>query len=606
MSTKITRYGATWTDMDDLAIEMKAIQFGGTWISRSTGKECGAGLFWHYRRMQQLLWPEEDDTRWSDLILSEILSNTITVLSGPGDTGKTHGMTKFALVDYWCFPQETLIIMSSTDIRSLEGRIWGDCKSMFAKARDKFPNLAGHVIDSKHCICTDDLDDEEVESRDLRKGILCIPCKRSGGTDNSVASYVGMKQKRRRYFSDETQFMSGAMFESIANTNMGDFVMVAAGNPIGQGDPLDLMSEPECGWDAIGEVTKTTVWKNKLFKNSKTVVLIGTDSPNFDPPYQPGDKPRYKYLIHQDKIDRIVAGGWGKDSAKYWSQVVGMRRTGLLAKRVLTREILEQGGAYKPAIWSGKTTKKVFGLDAAYGGVGGDRCVACHCEFGESVDSIVTIGFYPMQIVPVSVKKPDPPEDQIAQFVKYYCQTHAIPPGAVFFDSTGRGTLGTSLARIWSADCQPIEFGGKPTKRPVSADTYIVDPSTGRRKLQICLDHYSKFVTELWFSVRYAVQSGQIRDFPKDAAQEFCQREWIEVNNARIEIEPKSEMRERTGRSPDYADTIAVMVEGCRRLGFVISRMGGDPAAIEDGVSWLKKLRSEREDMDKKYALTEA
>jgi hypothetical protein len=521
------------------------------------------------------------------------------------NSGKTHGMTKFGLCDYWCFPEETLIIISSTTIASLEGRVWGDLKSMFQKAKDRFPFLAGNVLDSKRAICTDEIDEEDPRARDMRKGLLCVACKTSSGTDTNISSYVGMKQKRRRLLADEMQFMSNAMFNSLANLNSGDFKLVAAGNPIGQNDPLDQLSEPVGGWDSLGEITKTTVWKNKLFLNSKTVALIGTDSPNFDPPYKPGDKPRYPYLIHQDSIDRVVAG-YGKDSIQYWSQCVGMRRSGLGFIRVLTSEICDQGKAFEPAIWQGKPTTKVFAVDSAYGGTGGDRCIAGHVEFGEDVNGRIIIGCSPPQLVPVSVKNPLPPEDQIAIWCKTYCENRGIPASHCYHDATGRGSLGTAFARLWSNQVNPVEFGGSPTKRIVSLDMFILDLATGRRRNMRCDEQYVNFVSELWYSLRFAIESSQIRDLPRDCAEEGCLRLLMPLKNGnKIQVEPKDEMKKRIGRSPDKMDWLVTCLEGCRRLGFQISKMGGTSEGGCSDFDWLHDMRKERRELLKKGELVD-
>jgi hypothetical protein len=98
------------------------IQSGGYYTI--DGTRCGEGLFYHYRVLQQLLWPDDDHHRWSDLMLKQILEKRVTVIIGPKDSGKTHcALAKFGLTDYFCFPNETLVMMSSTDMRGLEYRV---------------------------------------------------------------------------------------------------------------------------------------------------------------------------------------------------------------------------------------------------------------------------------------------------------------------------------------------------------------------------------------------------------------------------------------------------------------------------------------------------
>lgn len=587
MPKTIDRYGAKWpVNWDvpelDLRIEMACIERNGKWKS-SSGAQCGLGLFHHYKRFQEIVWPKDYHHRWTDLELSEILNNTITVILGPKDSGKTHvALVRYGLTDYFCFPNNTLIIISSTTLPALEGRVWGDMKNMFEKARERFDFLAGNVLESKHAIVTDDLNDECVIVRDMRKGILCLPCKTSAVAFTNISSYVGMKQERRRHLGDEFQFMSGAMMDSISNMNSGDYKGVFVGNPLGQDDPLDKMSEPECGWESLPEPTKTTTWKNRRFLNSRTICLFGPDSPNFDDPEHPN---KYKGLLNSDGIQRVVAG-YGKDSHQYYSQCLGVRKVGLNARRVITKDLCRRFGAFDDVDWEGGERVKIAGLDAAYGGVGGDRAIGGHIEFGRAVGKGLVIACYPPLLVPVNIKREDSPEDQLALWCKHYCEANNISPENFFYDSTGRGSLGPALARIWSAKINPVEFGGSATERPVSLDMFIYDEKKNTRRLKTCKEEYSKFVTELWWTSRRAIESSQIRRLPEIVCEEGCAREWKQVAGSRIEIETKAEMKERTGYSPDYYDWFVTCIEGARRRGFVISKLGNAQETTRS-LSWL-------------------
>lgn len=582
--SKITAYGLLWNDSNDnLKIEFEMIRRGGKWMK--DGKEYGRGLPYHYRRAQELMWPEDYHHRWSDLQLREILDNTITVILGPKDTGKTHvALVRYGLTDYFCFPNNTLIIVSSTDMRSLEGRVWGDMKSMFARAKERWEWLPGICLESKHAIVTDDLSKDAVIARDMRKGILCVPCKNSSGSFTGISTYVGMKQERRRHLGDEFQFMAPSMMDSIANMNSGDYKGVFVGNPLGQDDPLDKMSEPINGWDSMPEPTETTTWDNRRFLKSRTICLYGPDSPTFD---TDDGTERYRGLINADGIARVVAG-YGKDSHQYYSQCLGVRKAGLNARRVITRDLCLKHRAFEDLVWIGPVTK-VSALDAAYGGTGGDRCVGGHIEFGATVAGGIKVKIHPPRIVPVKVSGDKSPEVQIAQWAKAYCESNGIPPRNFFYDSTGRGSLGPAFAREWSVDINPVEFGGAPTERPVSLDFSIYDEKLHTRRLKLCKEHYSKFVTELWWTVHYAIVSDQVRGMTEDLCSEGSAREWKEVAGSKIEIETKEDMRDRVGYSPDLFDWLVTAFEGARRLGFQISKLGSSDFETTD-MEWFFEL----------------
>jgi len=562
---------------------------GGQW-KRKDGGVAGLGLFEHYKRFMAILWPEEIENRWSDLMLKEYLQNILTSVMGCKDSTKTRTMSKIALADYYCFPFTTLCLVSSTDIRGLEMRIWGDIKSLHTVAQERFPFLAGNMIDSKHAICTDNLDEDGV--RDMRRGLITIPCLSSNGQFTGIAKWVGIKQKRRRLFGDEFSIMRSGMLDALANLNSGDFKGMFVGNPLGDGDPLDKLAEPKGGWASIAEPEKTTVWDTRDI-GGRCINLVGTDSPNFD--YPQNEPPRFPFMIHQGSIDRVVAR-YGLNSFQYYSQCKGVRITGMDAFRVITRALCIQFQAMEQVFWMNETRTKVYAIDAAYGNIGGDRCVGGWIEFGRDVTGKMILRVDMPVIIPVKPAKMagQIPEDQIAAYVRDACMNENIPAGNVFYDATGRGSLGTSFARLWSADVNPVEFGGNPTERPVTSETMIRDHKTGEMRLMMAKERFSKFVSELWWSVRYVIESGQMRELPEDVMIELSRRLWRPVRGDKIELETKSEMKERTGESPDLADWCCVAVEGARRLGFQIARMSIDEPSRNGKPRLLDTLRQEQ------------
>jgi hypothetical protein len=183
---------------------------------------------------------------------------------------------------------------------------------------------------------------------------------------------------------------------------------------------------------------------------------------------------------------------------------------------------------------------------------------------------------HPPVIIPVSIKKDFSPEDQLAMWVKNYMEGVGVSEDAFYYDSTGRGSFGPALARLGWSKMNPVEFGGAATDRPVSLDSFVYDQKTQRRILKTCKMAYSRYVTELWWTTRFAIECEQIRGLPQDVADEGCAREWIEVNGqfgSRVEVETKTLMKERCGYSPDLYDWFVTLVEGARRKGFMISKL---------------------------------
>jgi hypothetical protein len=530
-------------------------------------------------------------------MLRTFLDNRITVVQGGKDSSKTHTMAKFGLTDYFCFPNETLILLSSTDVRGLELRVWGDLKDLFKRAKEIWPEAPGHAVDSLHGIFSDEVGDD-VQIRDMRKGMLCIPCLESGGQWKGLEKYTGIKQKRRRLLGDEVQFMQPPYITALANLNKGDFKFVGCGNPIGEGDPLDKLAEPLTGWDNLIEISETTTWKNAF--GGTTINLVGMDSPAIK---HPG---KYTYLIDQSDIDYIVSY-WGKDSSEFWNQAAGVRRPGVSLRRIVTRDMVVQFNAQDDVIWKGNKTTMVYAIDAGYGG---DRCVGGEAEFGTNINGLQVLSLARPRVIPIKVyPKSTPetervlPEDQIAEFAKADCERLGIPAANVFHDSTGRGSLGSAFARLWRHDCNPVEFGGNPTPRPVMADLFIYDEKLKKKRLKRCDEHYSKRVSELHFSVRYAIEARQIRGLTNEVRDELCAREWKRTKLDKIEVETKDETKDRLGRSPDLADHAAILVEGARQLGFQIARLQAPEAKNEDN-SWKRDLQLRARRFKQSYQLT--
>jgi hypothetical protein len=578
------RYGLNWSqETNPLLIEFKMIQNGG--FITVKGKRHGEGLPYHYEAVRKLLWPNLDDHRWHRVCRDTILTNKVTVLMGCASSGKTHEAAWIYLVEYFCWPDETCVLVSSTDIRGLRMRVWGEITMLWQAAIERFDFLPGHLLESRIAITTDAMQDSDYADRtvrDMRKGIIGIPTVQSGKFIG-LGKWAGIKQKRLRLIADEAAMMGNSFLSAFANLNKNeDFRAIVIGNPNDPLDPLGKTAEPLDGWSAHLEPEKTEVWKTR-FMNGSCVNLIGTDSPNFD--FPENEPTRYKYLISREKIADTLSF-FPKNSSEYYSQCVGCMKVGTLDDRIITRDLCRNFGAMDDVIWSGEEPVKVAALDSAYGG---DRAVCGHIEFGKTVEGQTVIAFNAPQIVPITVNSTTSPEEQLATWIREYCERKEIPPANFFHDSTGRGGLGTAIARAWSADCNPIEFGGSATDRPVAIGLYVFDVDTQTKRLAKCSEHYDRLVSELWYQFRYAIESRQLRRLPEDVMDELCMRKWERKKNNRISVETKEKMKERIGRSPDLGDWACLCLEGARRLGFVIEKLPGQSGQGGDDSDYLER-----------------
>src|SRR5688500_14681514 len=167
------KYNQTWNSgISALHIEIYAIRKGGKWKNKK-GEECGEGLFHHVKELQKLLWPHKKWHKWNERLIQRFCERRIVSILGPASSSKTRESSDFALTWYICFPNETTVLISSTDMRSLDLRIWGEMKKNWLAAKVSYAKVPGYSIGSKQMIVTDA---RESEARDIRNGIIGIPC----------------------------------------------------------------------------------------------------------------------------------------------------------------------------------------------------------------------------------------------------------------------------------------------------------------------------------------------------------------------------------------------------------------------------------------------
>lgn len=590
MAAGVKLYGLTWEPLlSPVALEATMIRKGGAWTSKKTGAQVGRGLFFHFRRFIKLVWPHHKWHEWNELELKCYLENRIIGEMGPASSGKTHSAAIHTLADYYVWSDCTTVLVSSTEREMLEMRVWGEIKKLHKEAKDRFPELIpGHLIESRQRIVTDSRF-EISDGRDFRNGICGVPCKK-GGSYVGLGSFAGIKNKRVRMVADECHLMHRVFVDAISNLNKNpDFKAVALGNPKDTTDALGVICEPAAhlgGWDGgIDQSDGTKTWPTR-FENGICIQLDGEASPNLDGKLGIP-------LITQSAIDSDIAF-YGKDSLQFTMMNKGRMPRGQGLRRVITRQMCLKFGAMEEPVWRNSQLTTVAFCDAAYGSVGGDRCTFGTIQFGSDPNGKQILALKESMLVPVSVEIDELPEDQIATFVKARCLERNIPPENFGFDSTGRGSLVGALGRIWDPHVVPIEFGGVPTERPV---TWL--PLDQK---MTCREYYSKFVSELWYSVALIIQSGQFRGMTEDMLAEGCMREWGIVGKNKIEVEPKDKMKLKTGRSPDLFDGLVAGVEMARRLGFVITMIKARDSSTRDD-KWKEIYKNRMSKLENNHKL---
>lgn len=607
----IKKYGLEWDNASEMEIERHMCREGG-YIKRGHGN-VGNGMLYHFIEFQKHLYGKGKQWHKWNLLQTELYlkHRTLGVIGG-ASTGKSNSTATDILADWLLFPECTTVIVCSTTKERMQDRIFGEIKKYFRLAKITHPELPGYAIDGRMRIVYDEVQkrkfsNEDSVGRDFRNGVVGIPVKK-GGDYQGIEEIVGIKNTRVRCVVDELQHIPPAILMAISNLDKNpDFKLVGLGNPKQTNDALGQLCEPAHwlgGWDGnIDQEPVTKHWATTR-PDGACLQLVGTDSPNLDGTLGAN-------LITQEAIDRDVAQ-YGKDSLQFTMMNQGMMPRGQGSRRVLTRELCRKNHAMDEPIWMDSSRVKIASLDAAYGGAGGDRCIFTEIHFGaeqEVLDPARMMTNLIMQdgrprrrrfiialiehiLVPINVKTKEEAEVQIVTFVHNLCSTRGIPPENFFYDSGMRTGLVNAFASNWSTKTNPIDCGGNPSERNVSAQIQIP-----------CNKYYSKFITEIWFNVRHAVEAGQFRGMTQQALDEFCAREWTMVAGNKIEVEPKRKMKEKIGRSPDIADSVSLAVLGAIRKGFVIDNLVS-PHEKKENVKWKRDLAERSKEFWKSGSLT--
>jgi hypothetical protein len=130
-----------------------------------------------------------------------------------------------------------------------------------------------------------------------------------------------------------------------------------------------------------------------------------------------------------------------------------------------------------------------------------------------------------------------------------------------------------------------VTFAGAASERPTS----VSDPTPANSR-------YKNRVSELWFSGKELFRGGQLRGITGDTIREMTARTYITHKTTKndegllFEVEPKKDMKNRVGFSPDLADSLFILVELAReRFGF--GPAVATVASSERGREWKQHIR---------------
>jgi hypothetical protein len=531
-------------------------------------KEFYRGRFYYRKAAIRLLWSEAD-VLWHDWIDRMVRSwcdyNWIT-WTGPAASGKSMAASLLAL-EYWMEdPTHTSVIMASTTKQALARRIWYYVQDLHSKIPPEAGNK-GDPVYSEYLI--------RWRIGDKKNGIFGLAVE-DGPVEEAIHNLIGFHNRRVALIVDEAPGVREAIFGACDNLSKNpEFKALMMGNAESREDPHGRFSEPLGGWQEIDpEIDREWETQGAMARgNGVCVFFDGRKSPAIT---EPDGKEKFPFLINQDQIQSALDYYKTDEDPRFWSQSIGFWPPISLKRTVLDERIVINNRCREAATWYTKF-KTYAAFDPSY--EGGDRKVFQGFRMGRlgpDENERWQIEFMKPVELKISIRDDHEIHYQIVQQCIDLCEMLEIPPENFALGSSGEGGgLLAIFRREWGA-VVGIEEAGMVSTRPISHS----NPKS-------CHDEYDRVVTELWFAVREFAIHGCLRGFPDDALREFYVRRW-DIQNHKVRLETKKEMKSHFRRSPDYGDAVSFCVELARRMGAV----AGNPALIKVK-KWGKKDQEE-------------
>lgn len=526
----------------------------------------------HFKRYCAGYYPNIEFNPWTDRVLDACLNrkyetrqgNTtirVVCLTGCATASKTFSVNVFAAVWWLLDPLNSAVVITSTTKDAMSQRSWPIIMEMYSNRQG---GAFGNMIASKHKW-------QAAEGND-KHSILCQALQK-GDIPRAIENVKGVHTPRRLIIVDEANETHESILAAIPNARKGcqEFLVIIIGNARSRLDQHGRLCEPRLGWSSL--TIDSGIWQTKGISEYQIPPgwchhFDGEKSPNVL-----AGKTIWPYLYSWEDHQAALHGGEEyRHSIGYWSNDRGFWPADDLKFTVLSETMIERHQAYdtfKKFVFV-KVVKKLGALDPAFGG---DKPMFCVGTLGELEDGKLALQLEKGIELKIHATSKEPADYQLYEQVQRICADEKIEHDGFGIDSTGTGRgVAAILVHEWSDQIMQVEFGGAASDAPASE----TDSRPGN-------EVYWNRVTELWWHVREAVTGEVIRGIYREAAIQFCGREY-EIRGRKYFVVPKDECKKRIHRSPDDADAISIMVEVAKQHGLI---GGATPRRNPTELKWL-------------------
>lgn len=526
----------------------------------------------HYMAISNELWGVSDSIwpfEWNpnaERILDNKLENSFLMIGGHKSSSKTETIVNWGLVNYLACPFYTKCLITSVSLKAAKTKIWGSVSLAWQQAGRRMAQLYGwppadaeKLLPGK--LMANGIIRYEQGGVTAEQAGLELVAGDADGASQNTPKIQGTKRKYIYVILDELSELDHGLMNTIisnlfkANEEVGGKTDVTgAFNPNSHFDPAGKECEPYWSEEKKGWSHVDTTMDEWPIRRGKFIRFDGAKSPNVLLGYE-----KWNGLLTKATYDSFVQLT-GTKSKEYWQMYAAFWSPTGSVECIYDENELARSMNPVTTEWIYPATPCAF-MDPSFAH-GGDGAAMAFGLCGEAKIEGKTIKVLSITEVLGLDAQIDAKQDKPTQVARLFvseCQKRGIGPQNAGMDTTGAGAVLYSLiAKDWSPAILKVGFGDSASDMPISR----IDKTPAKEK-------YVRMVSEIWYSGKPLIRSGQIRGLPADVAIEMCARTY-ETVNGKIKVESKEDMKLRALRSPDKADAALGLAHLCRmRLGLM-------------------------------------
>lgn len=537
----------------------------------------------HFKAAHDYFWPKTIWHYWTERRFREHCAGwNYMGWAGGSSTGKSYDAAKIALLFWFSNPTKRGVVVASTTLKSVKGRVWGYLTKLLNEMEVKLPYkyLSGNSPEILYPAQAGG------KIRDTLHGIFAVAAAQGSEDEQSIKNWIGRHpDEALMIILDECTDLNPAISQSFPNLDSSEktFQCIGIGNSTSVYDLHGALCTPKAGWPSI-DPARDNKWETTQ-KNGICLFFSCYESP----PIFEADPVRKKllsrFLVTSEQIEEKEQL-LGKGSDLFYRFVLGFWRTQSIEKTIVSKQFALSYGVINSAEWLGISPLEIVGgLDPAFS-TDGDKCILRLAILGVDTRGMMVLDFRDTKLlfnITIQAKSEDAAEIQVAKQVNKILANYKCPLHQICLDANGGGrALGGSLYLESKALKPPLKI--------------LSSRSTGNSKSST-FDLTVMTPYELWYNLRKFMEQGQIRGLDQTTFAQLTSRLVMMNTLGKLSLESKLAYKKRMGaimpqlaHSPDEADAAALCLQAA------IMNFGFYPGQKRD-------LAVKRDFVDEKYFL---